>query len=353
MRIPNIMSRKVGLPPGTLLMPERSGEKLFRINSLNYNRTALDEAEHSDIAQALDLISDSGTTWLDIECIDQLESLLTVKERLGIHSLVLEDILSTSQRQKIEKYEGYIFCIINNYSYLTEGESPRMERLNLILGPGYVITFRDSNSDILEPLKERLRNSAGLVRSKGAEYLFYCLLDLLVDRYFLVIDELNRKVTGLEAAVNDGRQKDTLERIYSLKNEILAIHRAVLPLRQMVLKVISFDAELMDEVSRIYLNDLLDHITIIAEDIQILREVVDNIFNIYQSILSFRMNDVMKILTIIGTIFIPITFIAGIYGMNFEFMPELKLKFGYPLAMGSMGLVAVIMLIFFKRKRWF
>lgn len=353
MKLTNLMSRKVGLPPGTLLMPEGSGEKQFRINSLNYSKESLDEAEHSDISRALDLINESSTTWLDIECINELEPLLKVQERLGIHSLFLEDIISSSQRQKIEKYDNYIFSIINNYTYHEGEDTPRLERLNLILGAGYVISFRDSNSDILTPLKERLRNSAGLVRGKGADYLFYCLLDLLVDRYFLVIDELNRKVTELEAAVNDGRQKDTLEKIYTLKNEILGIQRAVLPLRQMVLKVIGWDAELMDEVSRIYLNDLLDHITLITEDIQILREIVDNIFNIYQSMLSFRMNDVMKILTIIGTIFIPITFIAGIYGMNFEFMPELKLKFGYPLAMGSMGLVAVIMLIFFKRKRWF
>lgn len=353
MKLTQILSRKVGLPPGTLLLPEKSREKLFKIRTLNYDRAALDEAEHSDISRALDLINDSSTTWLDIECINELEPLLKVKERLNIHSLVLEDILSSGQRQKIEKHDNYIFCIMNNYTYPEGEDTARVERVNLILGPGYVISFRDSNSDILDPLKERLRSAAGIVRDKGADYLFYCLLDLLVDHYFPVIDELNRKVADLEEAVNDGRQKDTLEKIYRLKNELLAVQRSVLPLRQMVLKVIGLDAGMMDELNKIYLNDLLDHINVIGEDIQILREIVDNIFNIYQSILSFRMNDVMKILTIIGTIFIPITFIAGIYGMNFDFMPELKMKFGYPMAMGSMGLVAVIMLIFFKRKRWF
>lgn len=353
MRLINLMKRKIGLPPGTLVVPEESREGVFTLKAINYNRLSLREESYTAIDEALDLIDSSAITWLDIECINELEPLNRLKERLNIHSLVLEDILTTNQRQKIESYEGYIFCIINNYTYLEKEEAPIVEQLKFILGPNYIISIRERNSDILEPLKERLRSAAGFIRQKGADYNLYCLLDLMVDRYFLVIEELNKKVTELEACIHDGRQKNTLEKLYRLKNEILAIQRSVLPLRQMVLKVLTLDTELIDKGNRIYLNDVQDHITTIVEDISILREIVDNIFNIYQSVLSFRMNDVMKILTIIGTIFIPITFIAGIYGMNFEFMPELKMEWGYPLVMGGMALVAVIMLIFFKRKRWF
>lgn len=353
MRFIGLKNKDVGLPPGTLLMPEVNLEKDFKFSVLNYNSREFREELPGGIDEALAMIDDSAVSWLDIESLNDLNLLTRLGEKLNVHSLTLEDILSSNQRQKIEDHGDFIFVVVNSYTYTNGMDTPQMEQLHFLLGANYLISFREHNSELLAPLKNRIREGKGVIREKGADYLLYAILDFLVDRYFLLLERVNTKIVELENALKDGRQSDVLDRIYILKNELMAIQRSALPLRQLVAKYVTLESGLINGENSLYFNDISDHITTIVEEIQLMREVVDNIFYIYQSVLTFRMNDVMKILTIIGTIFIPITFIAGIYGMNFEVMPELKSEYGYPLVMGLMALITVIMLIFFKRRRWF
>ena len=269
-----------------------------------------------------------------------------------MHPLVLEDIVNTSQRPKIDDYNDYIF-LVAQMMYYDADEQIVNEQISFILGKNYVLTFQEAEGDVFDMLRDRIRNGKGRVRQHGSDYLLYALIDSIVDHYYAIIETMGNKVEELEDQLFEGiREEEITNEIQTLKREILKIRRAIFPLREIINRIEKSESSLIEEKTQRYFSDVYDHVIQISETIEIYREMIWSLMDMYMTNISNKMNEVMKVLTIIATIFIPLTFIAGIYGMNFEYIPELQLKNGYFYIWGLMILIFIGMLYYFKRKKW-
>jgi magnesium transporter len=265
---------------------------------------------------------------------------------------VLEDILNSDQRPKIDDYEQYLFIILKTLHHEEGTHEVVTKQISMILGDNYVISLHENDVDIFDLVRKRLKAGTGRIRKAKADYLAYALIDLVVDNYFLVLEQLGEVVENLEEELVNSPTPATLNKIYHLKRDTIQIRRAVWPLREVLAKLTRSDSPLINEQTDLYIRDVYDHITIIMDSIETYRDILSGILDIYLSSVSNRLNEVMKVLTIIATIFIPLTFIAGVYGMNFEVMPELKWPWGYYACLSGMALLASMMLLFFKKKGW-
>ncbi len=270
----------------------------------------------------------------------------------GIHPLVLEDILSTGQRPKLEEFEDHLCVITRMLIYVDQGEEISSEQVSLILGKNYVISFQEREGDVFGPIRERLRNRKGRITRQGADYLAYALIDIIVDNYFRIIEKVGDRLETMEDLVIGKAEPKTLQAIRAIKREMIFLRRSAWPLREVIGSLEKTETGIVHKSTRIYLRDVYDHVIQVVDTIETMRDMVSGLQDVYMSSVSNSMNEVMKVLTIIATIFIPLTFIAGIYGMNFEHMPELKYSWAYPGVWMVMILVAALMLIFFRRKRW-
>jgi len=275
----------------------------------------------------------------------------------GFHPLVLEDIL-TDQRPKIEDYDDYIFIVLKMLYYDEEGDEVSddskldMDQVSIILGKNFIISFKEKDVDVFNPLRERLRMAKGKIRRQGADYLAYSMMDSIVDHYFVIMEKLGDRFEELEDAVVSNPEPGILPTIYNLKRDMLFLRKSVWPLREAISQMQRTDSPLVSEITKIYLRDVYDHTIQVIENIETFRDMSSSLLETYLSSLSNKLNEVIKLLTIISTIFIPLTFLAGLYGMNFKFMPELESAWGYPAVLALMVLVVVIMLTYFWRKRW-
>jgi len=283
----------------------------------------------------------------------------------GIHPLVLEDIL-TDQRPKIEDYDDYIFIVLKMLYYEESEKSPEddeegddlgessldMDQVSIILGPNFIISFKEKEVDVFNPLRDRLRTAKGRVRKQGADYLAYSMIDAIVDHYFVIMEKLGERFEDLEDAVVSDPEPGILPTIYNLKRDMLFLRKSVWPLREAISKMQRTDSHLVTEATKIYLRDVYDHTIQVIENVETFRDMSSSLLEIYLSSLSNKLNEVIKLLTIISTIFIPLTFLAGVYGMNFRFMPELESPWGYPAVLIFMLLVVVVMLAYFRKKEW-
>ncbi len=278
-------------------------------------------------------------------------------EKLGdcfrLHPLVLEDILNTDQRPKIEDYGEDLFIVLKILSYDEQTEEIAAEQVSLVLRPEVVLSFQEKVGDAFAGVKERLRNGKGRLRKMGADSLVYALLDLVVDHYFAVLERLGERIESLEANLLADPSTSTLQKIQNLKREMLFLRKWVWPMREVLSSLERGDFSVIQESTRIYLRDVYDHTIQVMDTIEIFRDMLSGMVDIYLSSLNNRMNAVMKVLTIIATIFMPLTFLAGVYGMNFKYMPELEWRWGYPFALLFMALIAGVMLVIFWRKKWF
>jgi magnesium transporter len=290
-------------------------------------------------------------SWVNVEGIGRLELLKRVGDCYGIHPLVLEDIANTDQRPKAEEYDTYLFIVVKMLTPVADGASS--EQVSLILGEGWLLTFQEGLAgDPFSPVRERLKKSQGRIRSQGADFLAYSLMDVIVDNYFLVLEGVADSIEFMEEELMRTPSQRTLAEIYRLKRELLFIHKAIWPLREVISSMIRRESPLVKEPTLIYLRDLYDHTIQVIETVETLRDMLAGMLDIYLSSVSNRMNAVIKVLTIIATIFMPLTFIVGIYGMNFKYMPELDWRWGYPAVWFLMVVVTLGMLIFFRRKKW-
>jgi magnesium transporter len=270
----------------------------------------------------------------------------------GIHPLIMEDILHTGQRPKGEDLGDYLFIVLKMIYHDEEKDEVIGEQLSLILGPNYVISFQEREGDVFNPIRERIRNAKGRIRKAGADYLAYVLVDAIVDHYFAILEELGGTIESLEEELVTNPRPETLQTIHTLKRELIFLRKSVWPLREVISGLEREESPLITEPTGIYLRDVYDHTIQVIDTIETYRDMVSGMLDIYLSSLSNRMNEVMKVLTMIATIFIPLTFIAGIYGMNFKFMPELEWHWGYPMALVVMLLIVGSMFIYFRRKKW-
>jgi magnesium transporter len=276
----------------------------------------------------------------------------TLGERFDLHPLVLEDVLSTGQRPKFEDFDDYIFMVLKTLHAGDESGHISTEQISVVVGGNFVITFQEVPEDPFEHVRARIRDGKGRIRSMGADYMAYALVDAVVDHYFIVLEQLGDEIEALgEEAVSDPTP-DTLHTINSIKRELGSLRRSVWPLREVISAIQRAESELFSEKTEIYLRDVYDHTIQVVETIETFRDTVGGMFDTYLSSVSNRMNEVMKVLTIIATIFIPVTFVAGLYGMNFQRMPELAWPWGYPAALLVMLAIALTMIAYFRRKGW-
>jgi magnesium transporter len=345
-------STRPGLAPGTLVhVGEKKVEKV-RIRIIDYDEEKLEERELESVDECFPYADKPTVTWINIDGLHEVEVIEKIGKNFGLHPLVLEDIVHTGQRPKMEEYEGYIFLITKMLSYDEVEDKLRTEQFSLILGPNYIITFQEEVGDVFEMVRERLRKGKGRIRKHPPDYLAYALIDAVVDHYFLVLEKIGEKVESLEEELVTNPTPETLQTIHHLKRELIFLRKSVWPMRELIGGLERGESSLVGEKTTVFLRDVYDHTIQVIDTVETLRDMVSGMLDVYLSSLSNKMNEVMKVLTIIATIFIPLTFIAGIYGMNFEFMPELKWHWGYPIVWVIIIAIAVIMLFYFRRKRW-
>ena len=346
------LHRKAGLPPGTLLHIGEVKVAETKIRIIDYDQKGYQETEANTIDDCFSYVDKSTVTWINIDGLHEPTLIERLGNRLGIHPLVLEDVLHTGQRPKMEDFEGYLFVVLKMLQYDEKLNQITGEQISLIVGPNYVISFQEKEGDIFNPIRDRIRNGKGRIRQAGADYLAYALLDTIVDHYFFILEALGEEIEAIEEELVAHPTPGILQTIHKLKAEMIFLRKSVWPLREVVNGLERGDSPLIAESTRIYLRDVYDHTIQVIETIETFRDMVTGMLDIYLSSISNRMNEVMKVLTIIATIFIPLTFVAGIYGMNFKFMPELEWHWGYPAALGVMVGIAIVMFIYFRGRKW-
>lgn len=355
----NIKNRvkKAGMPPGTLVyLGEKEVEK-SRISVIDFNEETYEERDVKEIDECFQFVSaKESIKWINIEGLTDIKTLEKIGVRLGIHPLVLEDIINTEQRPKIEDFSDYIYVTMKMISAEDDDKNDEyevyVEQISIIFGKNFVITFLEQNSDYFETIRDRIRFGTGKIRKMGADYLAYGIMDIVIDNYFIVLEKLVEQLDVIEAKLDRNPKADSLWSIYNLRKEMIFLRKYIWPLRDVTNQMLKSESELINEGTKRYIKDIYDHMVQAIETIEIFREMLSEMLNIYISINSNKMNEIMKLLTIISTIFIPLTFIAGVYGMNFEYMPELKNKLGYPAILLFMFIVGASLFAFFKRKKW-
>ncbi len=342
---------QTGSPPGTLIHIGKRKREKVRITFFRYNAEHYDEKEISSLSELPAKRVPGEIWWINIDGLHDISLIEAVGRYFHIHDLILEDILDTNQRPKLEETENNLSLIVKML-HNDKNNGIYGEQVSLVIGGDYLISFQEYRGDVFEPIRERIRNNKGRVRGMGIDYLGYCLLDALVDNYFLVLENLGDRIEELEETVITRPSHDILKQIYSLKRELLYLRRSVWPLREVVNNLQRGGSRLVSPAISLFLKDLYDHIAQVIDTTETFREMVSNLLDIYLSSLSNKMNEIMKVLTIIATIFIPITFIVGVYGMNFTNMPEITWPWGYPVVWLVIIIIVVGLLLFFKKKKW-
>ncbi|MBT8402663.1 MAG: magnesium/cobalt transporter CorA [Gemmatimonadetes bacterium] len=341
-----------GVAPGTLVHTGKQKMERVRIRAIDYDAERLRESEVDSVDEVLALRDAPSVSWINIDGLHDVDLVRRVGEHFGLHPLVLEDLVHVGQRPKAEAYPGYDAVVLPMLDWDEEGGFVREEQLSLILGPSWILTFQERVGDSFEPVRERLRGAKGRIRARGADYLAYALIDAVVDRYFAVLERIGAATEELELEVLERPGPDAMARLHRLKRELIVLRRAVWPVRDLLNGILRGDSERFEDETRVFVRDVYDHSVQVIETVESLRDVVSGAIDLYLSNVSHRTNEVMKVLTIMASIFIPLTFMAGIYGMNFEHMPELAVPWAYPALWGAMIAVALGMVVYFRRRDW-
>ena len=348
----NRNSRKAGLPPGTLIhVGDRKSEQV-RITLIDYNEDNVQERVVENVEECFPFKDTPTVTWINIDGLHDIDTIEKIGLHFGLHHLILEDILNTGQRPKCEDYEKCLFVVLKMLTFKNGDRSIQSEQVSLVLGQNFVISFQEDVGDVFEQVRERIRNAKGRIRRMSADYLAYVLMDAIVDNYFVILENLGEKIESMEEELIAKPSDKTVRVIHTLKRELIFMRKSVWPLRELISSLEKTESPLISGTTGPYLRDVYDHTIQIIDTVESLRDTVSGMLDIYLSSISNRMNEVMKVLTIIATIFIPLTFIAGVYGMNFKFMPELEWRSGYFIVIIIMAAVASAMVIYFRRKKW-
>jgi len=347
------MSRKAGLSPGALVHVGKKKIEKARIRIIDYDESQLQEREAKTIEECFPFKEKPTVTWINIDGLHEVDIIEKIGKHFDVHPLVLEDIVNTGQRPKMEDFDSYIFVVLKMLYYDEKENEVTAEQFSLILGSNFVISFQERVGDVFNPIRQRIRSAKGRIRKMGADYLAYCLVDTIVDSYFGILEKLGEEIESIEEELVHNPTPETLQTIHNLKREMIFLRKSVWPLRELISELERGESSLIHESTGIYLRDVYDHTIQVIDTIETFRDMVSGMLDIYLSSVSNKMNEVMKVLTIFAAIFIPLTFVAGIYGMNFEYMPELKWHWVYPEAFwGTIAVLAGVMLFYFKRKRW-
>jgi len=344
----------VGHAPGTLMPTEKGEPQPLKLTLFEYgSEIPVVERQVQSVSECIPFNSQVPVTWLNVDGSFQVEIFEEIGSCLDIHPLVLEDILDPSQRPKMEDFDQHLFIELNMLLWDHDHDQIESEQVSLILGENYVITFQEHEKDVFDPVRKRLREGKSRLTRQGADYLAYSLIDAIVDHYFIVLENLGEQIEYLEEELVTDPDPGTLKFIHELKRELIFLRKSVWPLREVISAMERGDSPLFQASTLIYLRDVYDHTIQIIDTVETFRDMVSGMLDIYLSSISNRMNEVMKVLTIIATVFMPLSFIVGLYGMNFSYMPELQWKWGYFGVWAVIILVVVGMIAYFRRKKWF
>jgi len=345
-------SREAGLPPGSLVFFGEKRVEKATVTVIDYSETDLRETTIATPQECRRYVNQETVTWINVTGLHDTGLLGELGEMFSIHPLILEDILNTGQRPKFEDHGEFLFCVVKML-YRGKGDGEIVsEQVSLLLGSGYLMTFQEMEGDVFDLIRDRIRDGKGRIRKMGCDYLGYVLLDAIVDNYFGVLEDVGEKIECLQEAVAERPEPDALQAVHRLKRDMIFMRKNLWPLRELVSALDKSESDLISDELSPYLRDVHEHTFQVIDTVEALREMLSGTLDTYMTSVSNRMNEVMKVLTIIATIFIPLTFIAGIYGMNFENMPELRCRLGYFGVLFVMLIVAAAMIIFFKRKKW-
>ncbi len=352
------MSKTAGLPPGTVVHVGDKSYQKPKITIIDYDEKEYNERIVDDIEDSIAYLYKKTVTWINIDGIHDTSIIERAGVVFGLHPLVLEDVVNTTQRPKFDDYDDYLFIVLKMLHCCTGKDELWAEQVSIIIMKNCVITFQETEGDVFDIIRERLRTAKGRIRKAGPDYLAYCLMDSITDHYFVILEKFGEDIEDLEESLLGAPKSNMTKEIHDLKRDIIYLRRAVWPLRELIGGLMRSESKLISKTTKLYLRDLYDHTVQVIDNIESERDIIGGMLDIYLSSLSNRMNEIVKVLTIISTIFMPLTFIAGIYGMNFHTevspfnMPELTWKYGYLFCLGLMSAVAISMLAFFRRKKW-
>ena len=346
-------TKKVGLPAGTLVYTGEHAAGKVSVTLIDYDEQTFEERPINLADECAVYKNKPTATWINVDGVNDPVMLEKLGECFGLHRLVMEDILSVVQRPKVEDFGEYLFVVLKMLTYNERTEEVVPEQVSLIIGQNFLLSFQEGVAgDVFHLIRDRLRTGRGKIRKMGADYLAYSLLDALVDGYFVILEKLGDRIDALEEELIVKTSRSGVEKLYRLKRELLFLHKAVWPLREVISSLQRRESPLIQQTTAPYLRDVYDHVVQVIDSVEIYREMLTEMLDTYLSSVSYRLNEIMKVLTIIATIFMPLTFLAGVYGMNFKHMPELEWKYGYFLIWLIMAGIGGIMVVYFKRKRW-
>jgi magnesium transporter len=352
-------SDKAGLPPGTLVYLGKKRTKKINITVLDYDETQFKETQVKNVEECFPYVDKPTITWINVDGIYDTEIISKIGENFKFHPLLLEDLLNTNQRPKMDDYEDYIFVVIRMLDFDDKTKQVTSEQVSLILGKNYVISFQEEPEDVFDKVRVRIRHSKGRIRKMGADYLAYALMDAIVDNYFYILEKFGDRIHKLEVRLVEDPRPEALLKIKAMKKEMITLRKSVWPLREVVNNMEKTESKLIEKTTDLYLRDVYDHTIQVMDSVETYRDSLSGMVDLYMSSISNRMNQVMQVLTIIATIFIPLSFITGLYGMNFDRdasplnMPELSWYWGYMMIWIVMILVVIVQLMYFKKKKWF
>ena len=341
---------KTGAPPGTIIYSGEARNERVKISLIEYSETEFIEKDFYDLSECMLHVDPNMVKWINVDGIHKVELIEAIGKKYNIHPLTLEDIANTAQRPKFEDYDNYVVAIMKMIYYDT---ALRSEQLSVILMDGMVISFQEVHGgDAFDLIRNRLRTGKGRIRKMKADYLANALIDAVVDCYFSILEKIGDKIDTLEEDMISNPSKETMHELHSMKREMIFLRKSVWPIRELISNLERSETELITPSTDIYLRDLHDHSVRVIDTVETYRDLLSGMMDIYLSSVSNKMNEIMKVLTIITTIFVPVTFIAGVYGMNFENMPELHSKWGYAITWGVMLTIIISLLVYFKKKKW-
>ncbi|MEZ4697288.1 MAG: magnesium/cobalt transporter CorA [Rhodothermales bacterium] len=347
----SIRLKKPGLPPGSVVFDGQRKVEEVTIDSIHYDAENLIETRITDPSQIDPVRRKPGTMWLDVIGLHDTEMIDSLGGMFDLHPLVREDLVSTGQRPKVEFFDDYVYIVVKMVSWLDDG-GLAVEQVSLVVGRGFVLSFQERPGDVFGPVRERLRSALGRIRTLESDYLAYALLDIIVDNYFVVLGSYGDQLDDLEEVILEDPTPENQAHLRDLRRDLITLRRAVWPVREVVASLERTESKLISAEVRPFFRDVNDHAVQILDIVESSRDVVGGLMDLYLSSLSNRMNEIMKVLTLFGTIFLPLSFLTGLYGMNFDDMPELHYRYGYPILLLVMTSVVVGLLYYFKRKNW-
>lgn len=347
-----------GTPPGTAEHVGKQRVQDVKVMLCDYDSSYLEIRSIEQIEKSRPLPGRSFKTWINVQGLHDIAKLQRIWSYFELHPLIREDIVNTHQRPKMEVYNNCLFFVLKMFTYCDKNHELQSEQINIILGTSHVLSFQETDRDYFKPVADRLSVKDSRIRREGADYLAYALIDTVVDHYFKVIQQIDNEIEEVEDRLFEDEDDDLLQQVHEIRRKVVQFRKAIWPLRDVLHTTIRDESDFVTDNTKLFLRDVYDHMVQMIENIESFREAVLSLHDLYRSKMSNRMNEIMKVLTIIATIFIPLTFIAGIYGMNFNpaaspyNMPELNLYWGYPVSLIIMAVTAAVMIFYFKRKDW-